>query len=206
RSGECSSGICCNRSCSGTCESCLAAETGQDDGICAPTGAGSDPGDRCGANATCDALAMCALDDGAACTMDDECGSGFCVEGVCCDAACDQGCESCLGSVSGGVDGECTFLAAGTERVSADPVFEDCPGAPACDGSGGCFAKVQGESCGGNNECASGFCTDGVCCESACSGTCQECSTGACLSVTSGIDPGTCATGCFGDGTCDGKD
>ena len=34
-SGACSDGLCCSRACDGTCESCLAAETGMADGTCA---------------------------------------------------------------------------------------------------------------------------------------------------------------------------
>ncbi|HTV19829.1 MAG TPA: hypothetical protein VMG12_14185, partial [Polyangiaceae bacterium] len=33
-----------------------------------------------------------------------------------------------------------------------------------------------GADCAGAGECNSGFCVDGVCCESACDGVCQECS------------------------------
>jgi outer membrane protein OmpA-like peptidoglycan-associated protein len=41
------------------------------------------------------------LSRGAACTADCQCGSGHCVDGVCCDRACDRGCETC------GVTGVC---------------------------------------------------------------------------------------------------
>lgn len=33
-----------------------------------------------------------------------------------------------------------------------------------------------GDACGSPTECASGFCVDGVCCDSACDGVCSECS------------------------------
>ena len=40
--------------------------------------------------------------------------------------------------------------------------------------------KPNGDPCGGANECQSDFCTDGVCCESACVGSCETCNeTGA---------------------------
>lgn len=41
------------------------------------------------------------------------------------------------------------------------------------------LAKLEGETCGAASECASGFCTDGVCCDVACGGSdpsdCQAC-------------------------------
>lgn len=54
-----------------------------------------------------------------------------------------------------------------------------------------------GEACGSADECESGFCRDGVCCESACSGTCRACSRaakgkgedGVCGPVRAGADP-----------------
>lgn len=43
-----------------------------------------------------------------------------------------------------------------------------------------------GTSCGGDAECAGGFCTDGVCCGSRCDGDCESCSAGgACLPAPS---------------------
>ena len=71
--------------------------------------------------------------------------------------------------------------------------------------------------CLGGGECPSGFCVDGVCCESECVTPCMACSAaamgggadGVCELVTAGLDPhddcedqgaATCGT----DGTCDG--
>lgn len=205
-SGSCVGGICCNRACDAACESCANAETGVANGTCATALPDTDPEDRCGATAVCGAGGSCVSDNGVACTDNAQCGSGFCVDGVCCNSACDGICRSCLASESGGVDGQCTFVAAGDEIVLTDPSYEDCPGVQTCDGNGACFAKAAGESCGGDDECGSGFCTDGVCCGSRCGGTCEECNSGgACVDVTSGPDPGTCTSGCFADGTCDGK-
>lgn len=54
------------------------------------------------------------------------------------------------------------------------------------------FAKAEGETCAAGHECLTGFCVDGVCCNTACGGThaddCQACS------VASGaVKDGTCA-------------
>ena len=50
--------------------------------------------------------------------------------------------------------------------------------------------KNPGDSCDGGNQCLSGFCPDGdgVCCDNACSATCQ-----ACLLAKTGQPNGTCA-------------
>ncbi len=44
-------------------------------------------------------------------------------------------------------------------------------------GAGGVQASPLGKSCAIDSECASGFCVDQVCCESACSGPCASCGT-----------------------------
>lgn len=45
---------------------------------------------------------------------------------------------------------------------------------------------APGTSCGGDAECAGGFCTDGVCCGSRCDGNCESCSAaGACVPAPS---------------------
>ncbi|HLK89070.1 MAG TPA: hypothetical protein VKZ18_04195 [Polyangia bacterium] len=64
--------------------------------------------------------------------------------------------------------------------------------------------KGNGAGCGGANECSSGFCKDGVCCNNACDQPCQSCSTGMCNSVKSGEDIPECAAPmtCNGKGKC----
>lgn len=136
------------------------------------------------------------------CTDDGEaCAAGlFCVDGVCCNEACDGVCESCRGDISGGFNGTCTSLPAGDEIVIEAEEYEDCPGIQTCDGQGACFARAAGESCDSDSQCGSGFCTDGVCCDSRCGEACESCATGTCLAVTSGINPGTCESQCTIDG------
>jgi hypothetical protein len=55
---------------------------------------------------------------------------------------------------------------------------------------------VNGQACGASSGCQSGFCADGVCCESACPGACNACrasktgqADGTCRPVTVGTDP-----------------
>ena len=41
--------------------------------------------------------------------------------------------------------------------------------------AGGTAAGMLGETCGCDRDCQSGFCVDGVCCNTACTGTCMAC-------------------------------
>jgi len=133
------------------------------------------------------------------------CASGNCVDGVCCDSkACTGPCKSC--NVSGH-EGTCVLALAGTE------VPGSCSSGQACDGSGNCKAS-NGQACTSASTCASGFCVDGVCCNSGCDGTCVSCNqaglAGKCSPFTAGTDPGkecstgtgTCKSACDGVGAC----
>jgi hypothetical protein len=84
--------------------------------------------------------------------------------------------------------------------------------------AGVCVPKAQaGQTCLGAGECASGFCVDGVCCESGCAAGCESCSgsktgstDGQCKPVLANTDPdGDCAempaATCGFTGQCDGK-
>ncbi len=55
----------------------------------------ADAGQACAKNGTCG--------NGSACKLGTDCGSGFCVEGVCCNGACDKGCGTCLATGSVGL-------------------------------------------------------------------------------------------------------
>jgi hypothetical protein len=53
--------------------------------------------------------------------------------------------------------------------------------------------KGLGEACTLPGECASGFCTDGVCCIIDCTGACRSCdAAGQCLNATPGAQPAGC--------------
>ena len=58
------------------------------------------------------------------------------------------------------------------------------------------LALPNGSGCTLPSDCASGFCTDGVCCDSACDGLCMACNNnktgqpdGVCSPITAGTDP-----------------
>ena len=83
-------------------------------------------------------------------------------------------------------------------------------------GDGG-VRQTNGAACGCNADCASDFCVDGVCCNSACTETCKSCNTpsapGVCSFIAAGVAPSVAsvcpqspASTCGLDGTCDGKE
>ena len=126
---------------------------------------------------------------GAPCNGPSECASGFCVDEVCCEAACDELCERCD---VGGSAGLCLPQPSGT-----DPELECEPFA--CDGLSACHAScssgaqcapgawcqantcvpqaLPGEACTSDEGCSTGTCAldEGVCCDTACAGPCQSC-------------------------------
>jgi hypothetical protein len=61
--------------------------------------------------------------------------------------------------------------------------------------------RGTGSGCGSAAECASGFCTDGVCCKTACTDPCNSCVTGTCNAVKNGEDDPEC----IAPMTCDKK-
>ncbi len=82
----------------------------------------------------------------------------------------------------------------------------DCEQGGLCDAEGQCLRSL-GQPCVAANDCYLGFCSDGVCCDSACDGECATCeltgSVGTCSPHTSGTDPESeCAGLCDGSGQC----
>lgn len=198
-SGNCVDGLCCNTNCGGTCVSCNLAGLG---GICSLIPDNQDPDDECTGAMVCSGSASCRLgNNGTACTAFDQCQSGNCTDGVCCNTSCTGNCESCdqAGSI-----GSCALI-----PDDQDPI-DECPGTQVCNGSGNCRGVApDGTSCQGDIDCASEICTDGVCCATSCSGTCELCSLvgskGTCSFVPDGGNPGgECGTSdvCDGSGGC----
>jgi hypothetical protein len=86
-------------------------------------------------------------DNGQPCTDASQCASTYCVDGVCCDSACDGMCSAC--DVQNSV-GACTMVPAGEV-----PRRSECPADPAqscgldgkCDGNGACSKYPVGMEC-----------------------------------------------------------
>jgi hypothetical protein len=90
-----------------------------------------------------------------------------------------------------------------------------CP--PSCDGKA-CLADngcgkpcvetclANGQQCNEGSQCLSGFCVDGVCCNSQCDDTCKSCvlpdAAGSCSAILAGMDPGQECGACH---RCDGQ-
>jgi hypothetical protein len=164
------------------------------------------------------------LVNGAACTLASQCSSGFCVEGLCCDVACTDTCKACSSKAKGsGADGTCDFVTAGTDPKDAckDDGSPSCLHNGLCDGQGQCQSYAPGpcapKGCTKNEQCASGFCVDGICCDKQCDGPCEACSVamkgqgtdGLCENIGADRDPkNKCETStqdCQADGFCDGS-
>jgi hypothetical protein len=79
-----------------------------------------------------------ALPLGVACSDGDPCGSGFCVDGVCCESACGGGagtdCQACSVAAGGSVDGVCGTVRA-EAAVACRPSAVACDVAEVCDGT-----------------------------------------------------------------------
>lgn len=142
------------------------------------------------------------LSNGQPCKTHVECKSGYCVDSLCCDSGCTENCKSCYIS---GSKGKCSFVPAGQ-----DPGDSFCGPNFACDGYGSCKLET-GQKCSWlyPKNCATGFCKDSTCCESACDTPCRHCAagTGICTKITLGTDDPEC-TGtkmCTPSATCIAK-
>ena len=198
--GFCTDGFCCGSACGATCQACNVVGMA---GTCANVPNLSDPANEC-ANGACNGAGACKLDNGQPCGgMGGNCLSGNCVDGVCCNTTCGATCQAC--NVAGSV-GTCSNVPNNT-----DPASECANGA--CNGGGQCKLD-NGQPCGSSGDCLTNNCpaADGVCCNTACSGTCQACSgaktggaNGTCGNVTNLTDPDNeclLTTSCNGSGAC----
>jgi hypothetical protein len=138
---------------------------------------------------------------GAGCSVNEECGSGHCVEGVCCDSPCQQGCMSCLGRATGAGDGNCQPVREGLD--SKDACEERlCGMTGTCDGQGECAWYGERQPCEEGRLCLDRECvaTLGQPCQSKhdCAGG-QVCSAGlSCVELeprAAAKDPGACSLG-----------
>ena len=217
QSGHCVDGVCCDKSCRGGCESCTLSGSA---GTCKPipeggegtgcglyrcTGESSECPDRCEAEEDCVAGSYCAfgtcrakVPNGAACSGDEQCQSGHCVDNTCCDTACDGQCERCDAP---GMVGVCTPVIG--KPVGSRPACGDdgtgCAGT--CDGSNRASCSYPGQSV----PCGAASCVDGVAtslghCDGA--GRCKS-ETRACAPYACGEND--CRTSCASDDDCAGS-
>jgi hypothetical protein len=76
------------------------------------------------------------------CQSNDQCSGGVCVEGICCDRACDGTCESCLMPFA---PGKCTPVPLGLDPKGQCGAAGSC--LSTCDGAGKCRTAFPGTQC-----------------------------------------------------------
>ena len=144
---------------------------------------------------------------GDACTPSDVCDTGFCVDGVCCDSACNGACTACTVT---GLVGTCSAIPPGGSPVHGTCAVQapsTCGLNGTCDGAGACAKYPQGTLCG-NSACdsATNKFTPASKCDGA--GTCQvlamqDCAPYRCKDTTQCYGPPCSGTGeCSGSNTC----
>ena len=190
----CAGGDTCNDQCDEALDTCAETGTACEDGLfctandtcqsgtCTGGGDACAGGDACNATCNeelfhcfsapgtscdggeCNDTGMCLLEQGGTCASDADCLVGDCIDGICCESACDSGCEACAFALTGVADGICAPILAGT-----DP-DDECRlpgGVDVCDGSGSCTFCGDGTLEIGE-ECDDGGNVSGDCCSSSC--------------------------------------
>jgi hypothetical protein len=224
-SGACIDGVCCENACAGTCMACTADKTGQLDGQCRTMKSGSDPDNECDAEAgnPCGKTGRCGIGACELAAQGVACGDRSCTGHTLIAAATCSGAGQCIIPAATACPGalKCASATACATDCSTD---NDCTGNWLCDKTDGkCKPGLGlGVACDGNStdvtkQCMSGHCVDGVCCETACGGTCMACAfaktgarNGQCAGITAGSDPDTeCtdqgAASCGNSGVCNGN-
>ncbi|MGE0327883.1 MAG: Kelch repeat-containing protein, partial [Polyangiaceae bacterium] len=163
----------------------------------------------CTADAFCTSLNTCEkkLAAGSACTTGQECESNFCVDGVCCDSACNGQCEACNVAPNLGACVPVNGAPVGT-RTQCNTSDTDCAGS--CDGVDRAACSYPGSEI----RCGTPSCESGIAHSSFCNakGVCvadddQPCGAYACGDTkckTTCATAGDCASGytCSDQGTC----
>jgi hypothetical protein len=150
-SAHCVDGVCCGATSCGVCQSCNVSSPTA--GTCSNIPNGMPDAVPAGTCATqCDGTGRCKRGNGQPCSLNTECLSGSCADGVCCSTGCSEVCKAC--NLAGSV-GTCSFKSQGATDAplcggSADPTR-------VCNGTGACLVK-NGQSCSKNSDCLSGKC------------------------------------------------
>jgi hypothetical protein len=143
------------------------------------------PGNYCNGSSVCVAKAA----QGATCTSAGQCVTNNCVDGYCCNSACNTTCMACSAALKGsGLNGSCGAVAAST--VSSDCTDQgtsNCGTNGTCSGSGTCAfyssttVCVAG-SCSGNTAIPARLCNGSGVCNTSTQTPCgaQTCNGGTC--------------------------
>ncbi len=188
---NCVDGVCCDAACTGACVACTALKKGSgQDGTCSSIAAGGDPrapgcssgSTTCDADGKCDGAGTCR----AQAPQTTSCGTGTTCEG---NSIKGQACNGTGDCSTTGVPVPCA-----PAKCDAGACTTSCANDAGCDPDAG-FCNLQGHcetrkdvslDCGTDSQCKSGYCADGVCCQSACDGQCERCDdTGTCVADNS---------------------
>lgn len=204
--------------CGGSCPPCAVGDGCEDaedcvtnlcdEGLCA----------SCGNNADCASTAetFCSQgdcvskkDNGDPCFAGAECVSGHCAadDQTCCDQACD-GCQACLGRLTGLTDGLCGPVIDGTDPhdACAEEPVASCGQTGACEG-GACALHPDGAVCS-DLDCSNGTATEAGTCDGLgdCSaGQPEPCGDYVC-GATACLDSCSQPSHCSGANVCAGDD
>lgn len=132
------------------------------------------------------------------CLSNDDCLSGFCSDGVCCDADCSGSCHSCNAP---GTAGHCID----TPLNQADPkkvCIDDgtvCGHSGLCDGNGGCLFAPPTKACS-SPACSNGVVSEAAMCTG--SGTCGAPVTHVCDPFVCNTDGSDCFSMCTDNNQC----
>ena len=146
------------------------------------------------------------MGQGASCTKDTECGTAYCVDGVCCDSACTGSCQQCN---LGALKGTCSPVLAGQvapapHAACAQSDAGTCATDGKCDGKGACELWADGTTCGGGscnagtNEAVQGSACDGK-------GTCVASAAVMCAPFKCTADGTACTNTCSTSNDCVGQ-
>jgi hypothetical protein len=175
----------------------FAGDGGQAGGSCNANGVRD--GDEAGID--CGGLACPRCDIGQACASASECPLGFCVDGVCCESACEEMCHACSNAETGaGADGICEPVALGLDPRGdcAAEAPESCGHTGECNGSGACERYPAGTRCDGGHSCDGTRISYGDVCDG--SGTCLDGGAGDCFPFACGATQ--CLTSCATNADC----
>lgn len=200
--GQCiAPGACCQNSDCGLCKKCVSNACQNQIGEDVKNECTQSPASSCGDEGTCDGNGGCKKwSAGTTCQTQTCSGGRFTPVRQCngsgtCTAATAQSCSGNLGCNGNDCRSTCTIDA-------------DCVSNQFYCSSGSCvMKKAGGQSCTANtaNQCTSGNCVDGVCCNTASCPACRSCGAGGTCTVTTpyGGEDFSAPTTCTGNKRCD---
>lgn len=163
-------------------------------GGAAVTTSSSTTGTTTSANSTGQATGGAApLQLGEVCSAGTACESGSCVDGVCCESACDGLCSACVSGATGKPDGTCAPITGGTDPEGECAASLGCQ-TGTCDGKGACGVLPAETLC----RPSAGACDTAE----ACDGLAADCPTD--VLVASGLSCRAAVSECDAEEVCDG--